>query len=36
MALHDIPFGKGPTPSYLLWGRLPLQVALIAWAWWYT
>jgi len=36
MALNDIPFGQGPTPSALLWLRLPLQALLIAWAWWYT
>jgi len=27
----------GGDPSQLVrWGRLPLQAALIAWAWWYT
>ncbi len=36
MALHQIPFGQGPTPPFLLWARLPLQFGLIAWAWWYT
>lgn len=23
-------------PAWVLWGRLPLQFVLIAWAWWYT
>ena len=36
MALNGIPFGEGPTPVWVLWGRLPLQGVLIAWAWWYT
>jgi uncharacterized membrane protein len=25
-----------PIPDVALWGRLPLQAVLIAWAWWYT
>jgi len=36
MALHDIPFGDMPPSPLLLWGRLPLQLVLIAWAWTYT
>ena len=36
MAIHHIPFGDGPTPQILLWVRLPLQLLLIVWAWWYT
>lgn len=36
MAVHDLPFGQGPTPSYLLWLRLPLQLVLIAWAGWFA
>lgn len=35
MAIHKIPFGEKPTPEYLLWLRLPLQLVLIAWAAWY-
>jgi len=34
MALQPERFKKIPRP--LLWARLPLQVVLIAWAWWYT
>lgn len=34
MALHPESF---PTvPPMLLWGRLPLQAVLIAWAYWFT
>lgn len=36
MAIHQIPFGNGPTPPFLLWLRLPLQLLLIYWAWTYT
>ena len=36
MAMNGIGFGKGKTPSWLLWARLPLQGLLIAWAWWFT
>lgn len=36
MAQHGIGFGKAPTPVWLLWARLPLQLVLIAWAYWYT
>lgn len=36
MALHNIPFGSGPTPTWLLWARLPLQFVLILWAGWFT
>jgi uncharacterized membrane protein len=36
MAIHNISFGEGPTPALLLWLRLPLQIVLIAWAYWYT
>lgn len=34
MALHDIPLGDEPVPSWALWARLPLQAVLIAWAYW--
>ena len=37
MALHQIaPAGTPPLPVWALWGRLPLQVLLIAWAYRYT
>jgi uncharacterized membrane protein len=35
MALHDVP-PESPPPRWLMWGRLPLQALLIAWAWWVT
>lgn len=36
MAIHHLPLGARAVPSWALWARLPLQVVLIAWAWWYT
>ncbi len=33
MAVHRIGFHG---PAWMLWARLPLQGALIAWAWWFT
>ncbi len=38
MALNDIrPDGPwGPPSTLALWLRLPMQLVLIAWAWWYT
>ncbi|MBI3542151.1 MAG: DoxX family membrane protein [Deltaproteobacteria bacterium] len=36
MALHQLPFGDAPVSPVMLWVRLPLQLVLIAWAWWYT
>ncbi len=37
VALHNIPVG-GSTEGLGIWNwvRLPLQLVLIAWAWWYT
>lgn len=32
MAVHKI-FTENP---WILWGRLPFQVVLVAWAWWFT
>ena len=32
MAVNNISFGQKPTPRFLLWARLPLQLVLIAWA----
>lgn len=38
MALNDIrPAGPfGPPSTLALWLRLPFQLVLVAWAWWYT
>ena len=36
MAVNNLGFGREPGPAWLLWARLPLQGALIAWAFWYT
>ena len=36
MAVNGLPLGTTPIPSWALWGRLPLQLVLIAWAWWFT
>ena len=36
MAVHQISFGTTATPEFFLWLRLPLQLVLIIWAWWYT
>lgn len=33
MALNHLPLGDTPVPDWALWGRLPLQAVLIAWAW---
>lgn len=34
MAINQISFGEGPTPPFLLWLRLPMQLVLILWAGW--
>ncbi len=34
MALHPQQTGGGDLAPWLLWARLPLQLVLIAWAWW--
>ena len=37
MAVHGISPPGGPeVPALLAWARLPLQLVLIAWAYWYT
>ena len=36
MAVNQIQMDGIPDLDVLRWGRLPLQVVLIAWAWWYT
>lgn len=35
MAVNRIPFAPGQPPIFA-WIRLPLQILLIAWAWWFT
>ena len=36
MALNHLKLGDTDVPVWALWGRLPLQAVLIAWAWWFT
>jgi uncharacterized membrane protein len=36
MALNHLPLGTTPVATWLLWARLPLQLVLIVWAYWYT
>ncbi len=36
MALNKIPMGDAVLPDWALWGRLPVQLLLIYWAWHYT
>ena len=37
VAIHDLPMGDATEGAGMLnWGRLPFQLVLIAWAWWYT
>ena len=36
MAMHHLPLGERPMPTWALWARLPLQGVLIAWAWLFT
>lgn len=36
MALNHLPFNGAEVSSLFLWLRLPMQLVLIAWAWWYT
>jgi uncharacterized membrane protein len=36
MAIHGLPLGDTPVPTWAAWGRLPLQLLLIYWAWVYT
>lgn len=36
MAIHRIPLGKQPMPTWALWARLPLQAVFIGWAWLFT
>ncbi|MBI3784296.1 MAG: DoxX family protein [Deltaproteobacteria bacterium] len=37
IALNNVPLGKSPEGLGIWnWVRLPFQLVLIAWAWWYT
>lgn len=36
MAVNDLPLGDRALEPWQLWGRLPLQLVFIAWAWWFT
>jgi uncharacterized membrane protein len=36
MAVNHLPLGGKPVDPAFLWARLPLQLVLIAWAYWYT
>lgn len=36
MAVNELPMGDDPVPTWALWARLPLQFALIFWAWVYA
>ena len=36
MALNHLPLGTTEVPGWALWARLPLQLGLIAWAFWFT
>jgi len=36
MAINKIGFGRVPPNPWIIWGRLPLQIGLIYWAWLYT
>ncbi len=36
MAVNHLPLGTDTIPTWALWARLPLQLVLIAWAYWFT
>lgn len=36
MAVNMLPLGSRPLPGWALYGRLPLQVLLVLWAFWYA
>jgi uncharacterized membrane protein len=36
MAINHLPLGTKPIDAWLLWARLPLQLVLIVWSFWYT
>jgi uncharacterized membrane protein len=31
-----LPLGDQAVPTWALWARLPLQVVLVVWAYWFT
>lgn len=35
-AINQIPIDHIPDSPWFYWGRLPFQVPLLLWAWWYT
>jgi uncharacterized membrane protein len=36
MAMNGLPLGTTDIPTWALWARLPLQLVMIVWAWWFT
>ena len=36
MLVNHLPLGDKPVETWQLWARLPIQLVLIAWAYWYT
>jgi len=36
MAVNHLPLAGTVPPAWALWVRLPLQLVMIAWAYWYT
>lgn len=36
MAVNALPLGDRSVPLWVLWARLPMQLVLIAWAYWFT
>lgn len=36
MAVNALPLGDQAVPQWALWARLPLQLVLIAWSYWFT
>ena len=34
MAIHGIPLGEAPVPTWALWLRLPFQFVFMAWVYW--
>jgi uncharacterized membrane protein len=36
MAVNHISLGARPLPGWVLWGRLPIQALLVAWAFWFA
>lgn len=36
MAVNHLRLGTSEIPAWALWVRLPLQLVLILWAWWFT